>query len=112
MTRFSATPVNLGPVWDDNTDETVLVVGAASTGTYIVPDNCYAIFVSTNDAHGVPVYMSPDQADVDSGLSFNNTVSNDIGIAIPVKPGTTIYFHNSSGTTATNVNVVQFYNLP
>lgn len=94
------------PVWDGNTDETVVTGWSSNLATFTVPDKCYAVWLSTTSA--TRVWVKPDGAATTEGVNFGSSVVNP-RILIWTVPGQVFDLERAA---ATEVNIVRFYSTP
>lgn len=110
MTDFTPQHVEPGPIWDSDTIEAQVALAASGSGSYVIPDYAYAVWISTDGSHADEVFVSPDAEDA-TGISFNSSIKRDLD-PFGVEPGTTLHFYNQDSGNAINVNIVVFRNVP
>ena len=93
------------PIWDANTVSTVSSFVGAATMTYTAPDGAYYVIFSS-DSPSVKIWLSPDAADVDSGVLFNSH-AGDPRFGVAVEPGTVIQIHSEGAQVVNHVTFKQ-----
>jgi len=101
------------PIWNSDTDEvvhTVNGVAAAGAGIVVVPPQCTYIVISISDTTSgtlAEVMVTPDAADLDSGIVLGDGAGQDRNLGIAVSPGATVYIHTTA--IQVDINVTRFY---
>ena len=116
MGRVGFKPVMDAPVWNSSTVEFAqsidgggkITIGGSSD-TITIPDGAYFVIFSTDQNHSTGIYLSPDNADVDSGLRFADSGA-DVSVPMAIKGDMVMTAHNASGATAIQLNAVFFVN--
>jgi hypothetical protein len=115
---FLPAPPGCNPAYDSNTDEIVIEVEGAANVPYVVPPQCcYMTFAISDTSSGMGstpgVFLTPDNADRDSGIWIDNSSGGHRHFGCAFAPGTTFYMHTSAALgESVDVNITRYYRKP
>ncbi len=111
-------PPGCSPVQDANTDEIVIEVEGAVNVPFTVPVQCcYMVFSISDVSSGMGstpgVFLTPDNADRDSGVWIDNSSGGFRFFGCAFAPGTTFFLHTREVLgDSVDVNITRYYKKP